>query len=121
MKKLCHCCRLNSKEAHAPIRNLFQFYSYSTITIFYLAKFASKSGTSCIADATDNELLIGWSNADIAVFVRDKKATLSLCCGNKMTDLTTGWRKHCFTLKAGGSIKVLQHPQLQLSVILSNM
>ena len=43
------------------------------------------------------------------ITIRDKATEIHLTGGYQMTDLVTGWHKHCFTFKAGGSIKVLKY------------
>ena len=47
------------------------------------------------------------------ITIRDKATEIHLTGGYQMTDLVTGWHKHCFTFKAGGSIKVLKYYALK--------
>ena len=62
---------------------------------------------SCGFTDHSNELLIGWSlNQHMAIESRRDIFELSLNGGYEMSALIFGWRRHCFTFKAGSQIKV---------------
>ena len=62
---------------------------------------------SCCFTDHSNELLIGWSlNQHMAIQSRRDIFELLLNGGYEMAALISGWRKHCFTFKAGSQIKV---------------
>ena len=58
----------------------------------------------------DNEMRCVWNTKrNMVIEVRDVATEIPLTGGYQMMDLVTGWHKHCFTFKAGGSIKVLKY------------
>lgn len=55
----------------------------------------------------NNELNIAWGGStSIVVVVQNQRVFLTPFCGYNMSDLVFGWRKHCFTHKSGGMLKV---------------
>ena len=52
-----------------------------------------------------NELVINWQNGDMRFVIRGNQVLMELCCGQMMSDLVFGWRKHCF-IRALQTVKV---------------
>ena len=53
-----------------------------------------------------DELQLGWSKTGMKVILQNISTDLSLMGDVSLSDLFTGWHKHCFTWKSGGSYKV---------------
>ena len=79
------------------------------MTYSFLSHYYYCVDTPCEHNFTDqeNELTIGWyANQCMVTEVRNNSIKLSLTGGYEMAALVSGWRKNCFTFKAGSQIKV---------------